>query len=86
MCGTLKHGLEDAFRELEEIISLSRQLGVRNIKVSPLLATNWDFHRNGVLFESHHVKSKSREIIAAGGRYAFLVPTSGVSLTCCPVV
>lgn len=63
----MKHVLQEAFDELQEIVVLCQQLGVKTIKVSPLLATNWDFHRNGVLFESHQIKGKVRDVIAAGG-------------------
>lgn len=64
----LKHLAQEAFDELQEIISISHQLGVKNIKVAPLLATNWDFHRDGALFETHHLRGKTRDVIAAGGR------------------
>lgn len=49
-------------------MALAGHLGVKSIKVAPLLATNWDFHRDGALFETHHVKGKLRDVIAAGGR------------------
>lgn len=64
----LKHIIQEGFDELLEIVTLSTQLGVKTIKICPLLATNWDFHRDGVLFETHHVKGKMREAIATGGR------------------
>jgi translation initiation factor 2-alpha kinase 4 len=64
----LKHVVQEGFDELQEIVSLCHQLGVKNLKISPLLATNWDFHRDGMLFESHHLRGKARDIIAAGGR------------------
>lgn len=60
--------LNEALNELGNIVNLSHQLGVKTIKIQPLLATNWDFHRDGVLFETHHVKGKTREAIATGGR------------------
>ncbi|KAK4700699.1 eukaryotic translation initiation factor 2-alpha kinase 4, partial [Phenoliferia sp. Uapishka_3] len=65
----LKHLAQEAFDELQEIVSLARHLGVKEIKFAPLLATNWDFHRDGALFEAHHVKGKFRDVIAAGGRF-----------------
>lgn len=65
---SLKHVVKEALDDLNEIITLSQQLGIKHIKIAPLLATNWDFHRDGVLFESHHIRGKTREVIAAGGR------------------
>lgn len=62
----LKHLVQEGFDELEAIVNL--KLCVKTIKIAPLLATNWDFHRDGVLFETHHVLGKTREVIAAGGR------------------
>lgn len=64
----LKHLVQEGFDEIQDIVTLALQLGVKNIKVAPLLATNWDFHRDGALFESHHVRGKVRDVIAAGGR------------------
>lgn len=64
----MKHLVHEAFDELQDIVSISQQLGVKNIKVAPLLATNWDFHRDGAIFESHHLRGKTRDVIAAGGR------------------
>ncbi|KAL8287446.1 hypothetical protein RQP46_003304 [Phenoliferia psychrophenolica] len=65
----LRHLVQEGFDELQDIVTLALQLGVKNIKFSPLLATNWDFHRAGALFEAHHVKGKVRDVIAAGGRF-----------------
>ncbi|SGY15170.1 BQ5605_C013g07278 [Microbotryum silenes-dioicae] len=65
----LKHVVQEGFDELQEILNFSQQLGIKNIKISPLLATNWDFHRDGVLFETHHIRGKMREVVAAGGRF-----------------
>ncbi|ORY86753.1 kinase-like domain-containing protein [Leucosporidium creatinivorum] len=65
----MKHLVQEAFDELQEIVAISQQLGVKNIKVAPLLATNWDFHRDGAIFESHHLRGKTRDVIAAGGRF-----------------
>ncbi|SCV70247.1 BQ2448_1641 [Microbotryum intermedium] len=65
----LKHVVQEGFDELQEILNFSQQLGIKNIKISPLLATNWDFHRDGVLFETHHIRGKTREVVAAGGRF-----------------
>lgn len=70
----LKHVVHEAFDELSEIVTISQQLGVRNLKIAPLLATNWDFHRDGALFESHHVRGKTRDVIAAGGRRVGRIP------------
>lgn len=49
-------------------------MGMSNIKIAPLLATNYDLHRDGTIFESHIVRGKSRDIIAAGGRYENFFP------------
>ncbi|KAM0750676.1 Serine/threonine-protein kinase [Meredithblackwellia eburnea MCA 4105] len=65
----LKHLVQEGFDELKDIVTISLNLGVKNIKICPLLATNWDFHRDGALFETHHVKGKIRDVIAAGGRF-----------------
>ncbi|KAK4057521.1 eukaryotic translation initiation factor 2-alpha kinase [Microbotryomycetes sp. JL221] len=65
----LKHIVQEAFDELQDVIGVCRRLGIKNIKVAPLLATNWDFHRDGILFESHQVHGRTREIVAAGGRF-----------------
>lgn len=65
----LKHVAEEGFDELSEIVTLCHQLGVKNIKVSPLLASNYDFHKDGAIFESHILRNgKTRDVIAAGGR------------------
>ncbi|KAK4052686.1 eukaryotic translation initiation factor 2-alpha kinase [Microbotryomycetes sp. JL201] len=64
-----KHIIQEAFDELQELVAVCHRLGVKNIKVAPLLATNWDFHRDGILFESHQVHGKTRDVIAAGGRF-----------------
>ncbi|GAA5975630.1 hypothetical protein JCM11641_003551 [Rhodosporidiobolus odoratus] len=65
----LKHLVQEGFDELRDIIALCRQLGVKNIKVAPLLATNYDLHRDGAIFESHVQRGKIRDVIAAGGRF-----------------
>ncbi|GAA6018919.1 hypothetical protein JCM10207_009197 [Rhodosporidiobolus poonsookiae] len=65
----LKHLVQEAFDELKDIITLCHQLGVKNIKVAPLLATNYDLHRDGAIFESHIQRGKTRDVIAAGGRF-----------------
>lgn len=70
----MKHLVHEAFDELQDIVSISQQLGVKHIKVSPLLATNWDFHRDGAIFESHHLRGKTRDVIAAGGRCVMFLP------------
>lgn len=64
----MKHLVHEAFDELQDIVNISQQLGVKNVRVGPLLATNWDFHRDGAIFESHHLRGKTRDVIAAGGR------------------
>lgn len=64
-----KQAAKEGLQEIGSIIDLCRQMGMSNIKVAPLLATNYDLHRNGTIFESHIVRGKSRDIIAAGGRY-----------------
>ncbi|GAA5921698.1 hypothetical protein JCM1841_007094 [Sporobolomyces salmonicolor] len=65
----LKHVVQEGFDELGDIIALCRRLGVKNIKVAPLLATNYDLHRDGAIFESHILRGKTRDVIAAGGRF-----------------
>ncbi|KAM0786774.1 hypothetical protein ACM66B_002209 [Microbotryomycetes sp. NB124-2] len=65
----LKHIIQEAFDELQDIVAVCHRLGIKNVKVAPLLATNWDFHRDGVLFESHQVHGRTRDVIAAGGRF-----------------
>ncbi|KAI5477498.1 hypothetical protein MNV49_006345 [Pseudohyphozyma bogoriensis] len=70
----VKHVVEEALDDLQDIISLCHQLGVKNVKVAPLLAKNWDFHRSGVLFETVQVAGKSRmSELAAGGRFDSVV-------------
>lgn len=64
----LKHVAKEGFDELSDIITLCHQLGIKNIKVSPLLASNYDFHKDGSIFESHILRGKTRDVIAAGGR------------------
>ncbi|GAA5862450.1 hypothetical protein JCM3774_002522 [Rhodotorula dairenensis] len=64
-----KQAAKEGLQEIGDIINLCRQMGMSNIKVAPLLATNYDLHRNGTIFESHIVRGKSRDIIAAGGRF-----------------
>ncbi|GJN93481.1 hypothetical protein Rhopal_006538-T1 [Rhodotorula paludigena] len=65
----LKHVVQEGFDELKDIVSLCHQMGMRNLRVSPLLATNYDLHRDGTIFESHVVRGKTRDVIAAGGRF-----------------
>ncbi|GAA5903646.1 hypothetical protein JCM6882_003009 [Rhodosporidiobolus microsporus] len=65
----LKHVVQEGFDELKDIIALCRQLGIKNLKVAPLLATNYDLHRDGSMFESHVQRGKTRNVIAAGGRF-----------------
>ncbi|GAA5975545.1 hypothetical protein JCM5350_002643 [Sporobolomyces pararoseus] len=65
----LKHVAKEGFDELSDIITLCHQLGIKNIKVSPLLASNYDFHKDGSIFESHILRGKTRDVIAAGGRF-----------------
>ncbi|GAA5836580.1 hypothetical protein JCM9279_000433 [Rhodotorula babjevae] len=65
----LKHVVQEGFDELRDILSLCQQMGVKNVKVAPLLATNHDLHRNGTIFESHMVRGKTRDIVATGGRF-----------------
>ncbi|GAA5903465.1 serine/threonine-protein kinase GCN2 [Sporobolomyces salmoneus] len=65
----LKHVAKEGFEELSDIITLCHQLGIKNIKVSPLLASNYDFHKDGSIFESHVLRGKTRDVIAAGGRF-----------------
>ncbi|GAA5826004.1 hypothetical protein JCM11251_000087 [Rhodosporidiobolus azoricus] len=65
----LKHVVQEGFDELRDIITLCRQLGIKNLKVAPLLATNYDLHRDGSIFESHIQRGKTRDVIAAGGRF-----------------
>lgn len=69
----LKHLAIEAYEELERVVDLCASMGVRNIRIAPLLATNWDFHENGIIFETHHVKGKVRDVIAAGGRFDHVV-------------
>lgn len=64
----LKHSIQEGFDELQDVLDVCQRLGLKNVKVAPLLATNWDFHRDGTLFETHHVRGKIRDVIAAGGR------------------
>ena len=80
----LRKQIDEGFAELGEILKASYQVGVRNLKVSPLLALDWDFHKTGSLFATHHVRGKTREIVAAGGRFDSVVarlaaPKSGRS-------
>lgn len=72
----LKHVVQEGFDELRDILSLCQQMGVKNVKVAPLLATNHDLHRNGTIFESHMVRGKTRDIVAAGGRCVARSPRS----------
>ena len=72
----LKHVVQEGFDELRDILSLCQQMGVKNVKVAPLLATNHDLHRNGTIFESHMVRGKTRDIVAAGGRCVAPSPRS----------
>ncbi|GAA5881509.1 hypothetical protein JCM16303_005683 [Sporobolomyces ruberrimus] len=65
----LKHLAKEGFEELSDIIALCDQLGIKNIKVSPLLASNYDLHKDGSIFESHILRGKTRDVIAAGGRF-----------------
>ncbi|GAA6010979.1 hypothetical protein JCM11491_005895 [Sporobolomyces phaffii] len=65
----LKHVAKEGFEELSDIITLCHQLGIKNIKVSPLLASNYDLHKDGSIFESHILRGKNRDVIAAGGRF-----------------
>ncbi|GAA6036515.1 hypothetical protein JCM8097_003543 [Rhodosporidiobolus ruineniae] len=65
----LKHVAQEGFDELKEIVTLCRQLGVKNIRIAPLLATNYDLHRDGAIFESFILRGKTRDVIAAGGRF-----------------
>lgn len=64
----LKHVVQEGLDDLQEIVALCLQLGVKTIKIAPLLATNYDFHKDGLLFETAIVRGRSKEIIAAGGR------------------
>lgn len=68
----LKQAAKEALQEIDAIVTLCGQMGMRNLRVSPLLATNYDLHNNGTIFESHIVRGKSRDIIAAGGRSVVL--------------
>lgn len=43
----LRKQVDEGFAELTEILKSSHQVGVRNVKVSPLLALDWDFHKTG---------------------------------------
>ncbi|BGP42492.1 eukaryotic translation initiation factor 2-alpha kinase [Rhodotorula kratochvilovae] len=65
----LKHVVQEGFDELRDIISLCEHMGVKNVKVAPLLATNHDLHHDGAIFESHVVHGKTRDVVAAGGRF-----------------
>ncbi|BGP00473.1 eukaryotic translation initiation factor 2-alpha kinase [Rhodotorula toruloides] len=65
----LKHVAQEGFDELKDIVALCRQIGIKNIKVAPLLAANYDLHRDGTIFESHVLRGKTRDVIAAGGRF-----------------
>ncbi|GAA5934949.1 serine/threonine-protein kinase GCN2 [Sporobolomyces koalae] len=65
----LKHVAQEGLEELSDIVTLCHQLGIKNIKISPLLASNYDLHKDGSIFESHIVRGKTRDVIAAGGRF-----------------
>ncbi|GAA5860143.1 hypothetical protein JCM8547_009200 [Rhodosporidiobolus lusitaniae] len=65
----LKHLAKEGFDELEDIVNLCKSLGVKSIKIAPLLATSYDLHRDGTIFESHIQRGKTRDVIAAGGRF-----------------
>ncbi|GAA6058806.1 hypothetical protein JCM10212_001922 [Sporobolomyces blumeae] len=65
----LKHLAQEGFNELADIVALCHQLGITNIKISPLLASNYDLHKDGTIFESYILKGKTRDVIAAGGRF-----------------
>ncbi|BGP13397.1 hypothetical protein JCM10213_008556 [Rhodosporidiobolus nylandii] len=65
----LKHLALEGFEELKDIVALCQQLGIKNVKIAPLLATNYDLHRDGSMFESHVQRGKTRDVIAAGGRF-----------------
>jgi translation initiation factor 2-alpha kinase 4 len=60
--------VREGFDELQAIVTLCLQLGIKSVKIAPLLATNYDFHKDGLLFESAIVKGRNKDVIAAGGR------------------
>lgn len=69
-----KRAVSDVFGELERVVHLCASLGLPNVLVEPLLATNWDYHRNGVIFETRIVQqNNSHATIAAGGRFDHVV-------------
>lgn len=71
VAGPLKNSVKEGLEELIQVMNLCHSLGVKKLKWSPLMAMNYDWHKGGTFFESGLLKGKTREVIAAGGRYVF---------------
>ncbi|KDN44887.1 Serine/threonine-protein kinase [Tilletiaria anomala UBC 951] len=66
--------LRAAVDELASIISAARSLGVHlPILFTPLLAQNASYFKGGVIFQLVRVGKKRLDVLAAGGRYDYLL-------------
>ncbi|SCW02695.1 LAFE_0F12244g1_1 [Lachancea fermentati] len=66
--------VEESLMYISKVLNYFKPFGVtRNVVISPLSNYNWGFYKGNIMFQAVYDDERTRNLIAAGGRYDSLI-------------